>query len=314
MDKLTAMATFGAVVEAGSFTRAAERLSIPKARVSQRISDLERHLGARLLQRTTRSLNLTEDGRAYYSKCASILQQVDELEATLRGGLVEPRGSLRIEALASVARWVLAPRLHEFQRRYPQLTLTLCASDRVSHLLEEGIDCAIRGGTLPDSSLVARHACDVRLGLYAAPGYLEDAGNARHPRELREHRRLSWFTGQRNPFAWKLESTDGSFDLGASQGLRFDDPDVAIASCLAGSGICPAAPFAVESWVRAGALVPVLPQWSFAPRPIHLVYPGDRHLSARVRCFVDWALELMRQSPSLSMSPQELAGNTAGRE
>ncbi|MDG3710460.1 LysR family transcriptional regulator [Pseudomonas aeruginosa] len=310
MDKLTAMATFATVLEAGSFTRAAERLSIPKARVSQRVSDLERHLGVRLLQRTTRSLKPTEDGCAYYSKCASILQQVEELEATLKGATLEPRRSLRIEALASVARWILGPRLHEFQRRYPQLSLTLCASDRISHLLEDGIDCAIRGGTLPDSGLIARHICDVRLGLYAAPAYLEAEGVIGHPRELRAHRRLSWFTGQRNPFAWRLESAEEAFDVGVTHGLRFDDPDVAVASCLAGSGICPAAPFAVENWVRSGALVPIVPQWSFTPRPIHLVYPGDRHLSARVRCFVDWTLELMRELPGLRLSPLDLARST----
>ncbi len=199
MDKFSAMTTFAKVVETGSFTRAADVLALPKARVSQRVSDLERHLGVRLLNRTTRSLNLTEDGQAYFAKCQVILQEIDELEGALKGGSVEPRGKLRVEALVSVARWVIAPSLHEFQARYPNISVRLGGSDRISHLLDNGIDCAIRGGHLEDSSQIARHVCDVHLGLYAAPAYLEAAGAVTHPQELSVHRRISWFTGQRNP-------------------------------------------------------------------------------------------------------------------
>ncbi|NPW37126.1 LysR family transcriptional regulator [Pseudomonas aeruginosa] len=307
MDKLSAMTTFAAVVEAGSFTRAAEALALPKARVSQRVSDLEHHLGVRLLNRTTRALNLTEDGQAYFAKCRVILQEIEELEEALGGGSVEPRGRLRVEALVSVARWLIAPRLHEFQARYPGIQVHLGSSDRIRHLLEEGIDCAIRGGVLEDSSQIARHICDVRLGLYAAPAYLEAAGTVSHPQELSRHRRISWSSGQRAPFAWRVVSDSGVFELPAEDGLQFDDPDVAIASCMAGSGICPGAPFAVEGWVRSGMLVPVLPCWTFQARPIHIVYPSNKHLSARVRCFVEWLIELMKSDPSVRMSPLELA-------
>jgi DNA-binding transcriptional LysR family regulator len=313
MDKLAAMTTFATVVEVGSFTGAAEVLGLPKARVSQRVSDLERALGVRLLQRTTRALSLTEDGQAYVSKCQAILQEIDELEGALKGGAVAPRGRLRVEALVSVARWVLAPQLHEFQARYPGIQLRLGGTDRVSHLLAEGIDCAIRGGALADSGQIARHACDVRLGLYAAPAYLQAAGAPQQPQDLARHRRLSWLPGPRDPFAWPLEAGGEAFELtGAVElpgtcGVQFDDPDAAIAACMAGGGICPGAPFAVAHWVRAGALVPVLAHWSFAARPIHIVYPSNKHLSARVRCFVDWALELMQNSPSVRMTPWELA-------
>ncbi|MEN9396610.1 MAG: hypothetical protein RLZ81_1140 [Pseudomonadota bacterium] len=307
MDKLSAMATFASVVESGSFTAAADVLGLARARVSQRIAELESHLGVRLLNRTTRALKLTEDGEAYFAKCQLILQDIDELEGALTGATVAPRGRLRVEALASVARWVIAPRLHEFHALYPGISVHLGSGDRITHLLKEGIDCAIRGGHLEDSGQIARHVCDVRMGLYAAPTYLDAAGTPKHPQELAGHRRLSWFSAQRNPFAWHLQAGAGTFDLPGGDGLAFDDPDAAIAASLAGGGICPGAPFAVESWVRAGALVPVLPHWSFAPRPIHLLYPGNRQLSARVRCFVNWALELMQTSPSLGMTPMALA-------
>lgn len=306
MDKLSAMATFVRVVEAGSFTRAAEGMGLPKARVSQRVSDLERHLGVRLLNRTTRRLGLTGDGQAYFARCQVILQDVDELEGALKGGAVEPRGRLRVEALVSVARWVLAPRLHEFQASHPGVSVWLGASDRISHLLEDGIDCAIRGGRLEDSSQIARHVCDVRLGLYAAPAYLDAAAAVAHPRDLARQRVISWFAGRRDPFAWHLQAEAQAFALPPMAGLQFDDPDVAIASCMAGSGICPGAPFAVRKWVQRGDLVPVLPDWSFPARPIHLLYPGSRHLTARVRRFVDWSLALMEDS-QVRLSPRELA-------
>lgn len=307
MDKLSAMQTFAAVVNSGSFTGAATMLGLPKARVSQRVADLEQHLGVRLLQRTTRALSLTEDGQAYLTKCLSILQDIDELEGTIRGGTIEPKGKLRVEALVSVARWILGPRLHEFQQRYPQIAIRLGASDRVNHLLEEGIDCTIRGGQLEASGQIARHICDVNLGMYASPGYLSSKDMPATPSDLASHQLISWFSSQTNPFAWQIVSQGLESEVDSRQGLSFDDPDVAIASCLAGAGICPGAPFAVETWVSQGLLVPVLPQWAFLPRPIHIIYPSKKHLSARVRCFVDWTLEVMKADETLSMTPSDLA-------
>lgn len=306
MDKLAAMQAFAQVVETGSFTKAAELLALPKARVSQRVSDLERYLDVRLLHRTTRSLTLTEDGKAYYVKCQSILHDIDELESTLKGATSEPKGKLRVEALVSVARWILAPHLHEFQQRYPDITLQLGASDRVSHLLEDGIDCAFRGGPLEDSSHIARHVADVQFGLYAAPSYLHSAGTPQHPRELSTHSRLSWFAGQRQPLAWHLYSGKQEFEVPHHDGMQFDDPDIAMTSCIAGAGICPGSPFAVKSFVQAGLLVPVLANWHFSARPIHILYPSNKHLSKRVRCFVEWSLELIQQNPDIPMCPREL--------
>lgn len=310
MDKLTAMSTFVKVVEVGSFTRAADALGLPKARVSQRVSDLEAHLAVRLLHRTTRTLSLTEDGQAYFEKCRFLLQQVEELECTLKGGTAVPAGNLRVDSLVSVARWILAPRLHDFTARYPNVVLRLGSSDRISHLLEGGLDCAIRGGALEDSTMVARHLCDLELGLYASPNYLSSVGSLQGPDYLRTLKRMSWFSGRnRNAFAWELESGSERSVLEAGDGVLFDDPDVAITACMAGSGICPGAPFAVEPFVRAGALVPVLPRWHFPPRPIHLVYPTSKHLSVRVRCFVDWVIEIFAaDNKSISMTPTTLAG------
>lgn len=316
MDKLAAMETFLRVVETGSFTRAAEAMNLPKARVSQRVNDLEHLLGVRLLQRTTRTLRVTDDGRAYYAKCQCLLQELDELEGTLKGGARSPTGILRVDALVSVARWVLAPRLHEFSERHPGLTLRLASSDRISRLAEEGIDCAIRGGTLRDSTLVARRLCDVQLGLYASPTYAHTLGKVAHPQDLATAKRLTWFNGRpQEAFGWPLLHGKERFELNPMQGMQFDDPDVAMTACITGGGICPGAPFAVQHWVYSGELVSILPDWHFPGRPISLVYPSSRHLSGRVRVFADWVSEVFATDPTISLTPAALAeASSTGRK
>lgn len=308
MDKLSAMAALVAVVDAGSFTRAAELLALPKARVSQRISDLEAALGVRLLHRSTRALSLTQDGEVYLERCRQILWDIDEVEDLLKGSEETPVGSIHVDVLTSIARWVIGPRLHVFQSLFPGLAVRLGSSDRVSHLQEEGIDCAIRGGHLDDSTMVARHVADVAIGLYASPGYLKAARALQAPEDLLQHRRMTWFSprgGGRLP--WKLQNEEQRIVLQAPESLQFEDPDVAISACVAGAGICPAAPFAVEAYVRSGLLAPVLPQWHWQPRPIHIVYPTRKHLSARVRCFVDWSHATMVGHKALFLTPLDLA-------
>ena len=313
MDKLSAMATFVAVVDTGSFTRAAESLDLPKARVSQRISDLEAALGVRLLQRSTRALSLTKDGDVYLERCRQILLDITEVEDALKGSESTPTGSIHVDVLTSIARWVIAPHMHEFQALYPNLAVRLGSSDRVSNLLEDGIDCAIRGGSLEDSAMVARHVAEVTIGLYASPAYMESSAPIIEPEDLPNHQRMTWFSPRGGGrLAWQLETGERSVLLQATESLQFEDPDVAIAACLAGTGICPAAPFAVEAYVGAGQLVPVLPSWHFEPRPIHIVYPTRKHLSAKVRCFVDWSYELLRKNEAVHLTPLALAQRFLG--
>ena len=308
MDKIAYMSTFVKVDETGSFTRAAIAMGLPKARISQRISDLERVLSVRLLHRTTRALSMTEDGSAYFERCQQILAEIDALEGGLVGGVATPSGKIRIEALASIARWILAPRLHDFQARFPGIVVRLGSSDRISNLFEEGIDCAIRGGVLEDSTLVARHVCDVQMGLYASAAYLGSVPSILHPEDLQHHRWIGGFATQRGTqLSWHLQSVNQNVAVAGNSSLLVEDPDVAISACLSGAGICSGAPFAVENYVKSGLLQPVLPEWHFAPRPIHIIYPTGKHLSVRVRSFVDWSFELMKTHPLLAITPLELA-------
>lgn len=310
MDKLTAMQTFVQIVSAGSFTRAAEQLLVPKARVSQRLQALEAALGVRLLERTTRALRLTDDGRVYHERCLQLLADMEETEQALRGGHARPRGLLRVDAVAAIARHVLGPALAEFGGLYPDLAVHLHSRDRISHLLEDGVDCAIRGGPLPDASHVARSAGVVHLGLYASPGCLDRHGVPREAEALERMPRLGWLDQRGNGVvAWCLERDDGSrVDVPGVPALAFDDGDAAIAAAVGGAGVVVAAPFAVRGLVSAGLLTPVLPQWEAGRRAVSVLLPSSRQLSARVRCFVDWAVERLQHDPAMALRPRDLAG------
>lgn len=309
MDKLIAMTTFIKVAETGSFTKAADFLGIPKSRVSQRVTELEDNLGIRLIQRTTRALSLTNDGFAYFDKAKGIIEEINEMEESLKGFAHSPKGQLYVESLTSIAKWIIAPHLDEFQKKFPDITLSLGCSDRVSDIFDEGVDCAIRGGLLQDSTLIARHIVDIHFGLYAAPSYLEQKKMISKPEELKYFKWISWFNYNRcqNSFDWSLESNFQKCEVSVKNGIHFSDPEVAVSACLAGNGICVAAPFAVETYVREGRLIPVLPEWHLPLRSIHIVYPSKKHLSSRVRSFTDWIVDLMKKHPTLNMTPKALA-------
>ncbi|MEK7946222.1 LysR family transcriptional regulator [Pigmentiphaga sp. YJ18] len=295
MDKLSAMQTFCAVVDHGSFSRAAEALGIPKARASQRVSDLENELGVRLLHRTTRAMNLTDDGTAYLERCRQILKDIDELETVMLGATNTPHGYLRVEAQTTICRWILTPRLTDFYRRYPEIELRLGGHDRDRNLLENGIDCAIRTGHLKDSSLIARHLMDVRVNLYASPSYLDSFGVVETPILLERADLIGHFFSESNTvMPWLLHSDESEYQLKQLPSLAFDDPDAAVSAAVAGGGITLAAPFFVDHLIREGQLTQVLPAWHYMTQPVHIVYPTNRHLSARVRVFVDWVIDMVR--------------------
>ena len=313
MDKLTAMQTFVQIVETGSFTRAAEQLGVPKARASQRLRDLEDSLGVRLLERTTRALRLTEDGRAYHERCVRLLAEIDEAEQALRGRHAQPSGQLRVEAVAAIARHVLAPALADFHRSYPLLSVHLGSSDRIAHLLEDGVDCAIRGGELPDSGHVARRICSVQLGLYASPECLARHGEPRDPAALAALPRLGWLAARGGGIVpWQLWREEGdAVEVPGVPALAFDDGDAAVAAAVGGAGVVVAAPFAVRSRVLCGELLPVLPDWTAGRRPVQVVYASNRRLSTRVRVFVDWAVQLMQADAAMGLHPRDLVAPLA---
>lgn len=301
MDRLQAMQVFTRVVDTNSFTRAAETLDLPRASVTTIIQNLEAFLGTRLMHRTTRRLSLTPDGAAYYERCVRILADVEETEASFQSGNKKPHGKLRIDMPGSIGRLLVIPSLCEFHTRYPDIDLQLGLSDRPVDLLQEGVDCVVRVGALQDSSLVAR-----RIGLFegvtcAAPDYIERSGMPSSLEDLDNHKAVNYFssrTGRTIDWAFMVEGKEVEVKMKSI--VSVNDADAYVTCGLEGFGLIQPALFMVLPHLRSGQLVEVLPELKPLPMPISAVYPHSRHLSPKVRVFVDWIAELFDRCPLLS--------------
>jgi LysR family transcriptional regulator for bpeEF and oprC len=301
MDRLQAMQVFTRVVDTNSFTRAAETLDLPRASVTTIIQNLEAFLGTRLMHRTTRRLSLTPDGAAYYERCVRILADVEETEASFQSGNKKPHGKLRIDMPGSIGRLLVIPSLCEFHTRYPDIDLQLGLSDRPVDLLQEGVDCVVRVGALQDSSLVAR-----RIGLFegvtcASPDYIKRAGMPASLEDLDNHKAVNYFssrTGRTLDWAFLVEGKEVEVKMKSI--VSVNDADAYVTCGLEGFGLIQPALFMVLPHLRAGQLVEVLPELKPLPMPISVVYPHSRHLSPKVRVFVDWIAEQFDRCPLLS--------------
>jgi LysR family transcriptional regulator for bpeEF and oprC len=300
MDRLQAMQVFTRVVDTNSFTRAAETLDMPRASVTTIIQNLEAFLGVRLMHRTTRRLSLTPDGAAYYERCVRILADVEETEMTFQDRNRKPHGKLRIDMPGSIGRLIVIPSLCEFHKRYPDIDLQLGFTDRLVDLLQEGVDCVIRVGALQDSSLVAR-----RIGLFegvscAAPSYLERNGTPRTLEDLARHRAVNYFsnrTGRVIDWAFLVDGKEVEIKLDSV--VTVNDADAYVTCGVEGFGLVQPARYQVMPYLESGQLVEVLPDFKPLPMPISAVYPHSRHLSPKVRVFVDWIAELFDRCPLL---------------
>jgi len=294
MDQMSAMRAFARVVEVGTFTRAAQLLGMPKPSLSKLIQGLEGHLGAKLLNRTTRRVSVTADGAAYYERVVRILADVDELHGSMTLSQASPKGRLRIDISTSLAQLVLIPALPQFHARYPEIQLDLGVSDRPVDLIGEGVDCVVRTGEITDQSLIARRIAEFRFISCAAPAYLARHGTPRHPAELqRDHAVVGFFSpvsGQL--FALPFTRGDEREEIAGRYVVAVNDSIAYVAAGLAGLGVIHAPRFMVRDHLDAGALRPVLADWTIDPMPLHVVYPPNRHLSTKLRLFVDWVAEL----------------------
>jgi LysR family transcriptional regulator for bpeEF and oprC len=304
MNKLQAMEVFVQVVDAGGFTRAAENMQLPKATVSTLVQALELDLEVKLLHRTTRQVSVTADGAAYYERCLRILSDVRDAEEALSRNRANPSGRLRVDCSTAIANYVVLPALADFFQRYPDITLELGCSDRPADLIEEGIDCAIRGGDLADSSLIARRVGLLRFAAAATPAYLEQHGSPTHPRDLSAHRCVNYFSSKSGKtMEWEFTRGTETIKIATPSSLAVNDSTTYMSAGLAGLGIILMASYSVDPLVAAGRLERVLPDWSSTPLPIHMVYPQNRHLSAKVRVFVEWIADLFLQYPALQLPP-----------
>lgn len=295
MDKLSAMQAFVRVVEAGTFTKAADSMSMPKATVTRLVQSLESHLQTRLLNRTTRRVTVTADGAAYFDRALRLLGELDELESSMTRAKANPRGRLRIDVPTSVGQQLLIPRLPDFHARYPDIQIDLGVSDRPVDLLGENVDCVIRGGEISDQSLVARRIGEFHTLLCAAPEYLQRHGTPKTPQELEDgaHRVVNYLSHRTGrPYPWLLQRGDEKLEISAPHTIAVNDSIGSLAAGLAGLGIVYTSTFQAHPHIVSGALVPLLLDWCAETIPLYVVYPPNRHLSTKVRVFVDWVVEL----------------------
>src|SRR5690606_19508137 len=278
---------FHAVVRHMSAAKAAREMGLTPSGVSRVVSRLEERLGVRLLQRTTRKVSLTEEGAVFHARTMQILNDLADAEAEMRRSAVQPRGNLRITAPVVFGRLHLSPLLSKLLERHPELGVDLQLVDRFVDLIDEGLDLAIRVGTLPDSRLIARRLCANRRVLVASPAYVARRGFPTLPEELSEHECLL-FTGFSRPREWRLVGPDGPLSVTVSGRVSTNNVDARCDAAFSGPGVTMGATLHAWPYLRSGELVRVLPDYEFAHSAIFAVFPSARQLSTKVRAMVDF--------------------------
>lgn len=296
MDRFDAMQAFVRVVEARSFSKAAQTLGVGNATVTQLVQQLEARLQVKLLHRTTRRVNVTADGAVYYERAARLLADLDDAETSLSAAARLPRGRLRVDVPSPFARSVLIPALPAFHARYPGIQIDMGVSDRMVDLIGENVDCVVRGGPIANESLVARRIGELPLGVFASPGYLERAGLPAHPAELEaDHHSVVGFTSSRTGKLYPLVmGRDGQdVEVHARYILAVDDGNAYLAAGLAGLGVLWLPEYMASPHLARGELQRLFGDWHIQPMPMYVAYPPNRHVSAKLRVFIGWMVESM---------------------
>ena len=297
MDRLKCDRMFLAVIESGSFTAAARRLGTSSGQASKLVSRLEAELGVRLLNRTTRAVSPTEAGQAYFDRLRPLMDEFGALDMAVRNVAQVPRGTLRLSVPMTFGGLELAPALNIFAARYPQIALDVSFSDRAVNLVDEGVDLAVRIGRLDESSLIARRLCAVRLVVVASSAYLAHAGPLRRPDDLRHHACII-DTNFRDPDRWPFSIEDGTnVQVPVAGRLRYSNALACLGAAEAGLGLACTPAFVAVEPVRAGRLQPVLTAFETEPVGLHVLYPHNRHLAAKVRVLVDFLADRYRDPP-----------------
>lgn len=307
MDRFDAMQAFARVVEAGSFTKAAQTLHLSKTTMTQLVQQLEARLRVKLLHRTTRQLRVTEEGAAYYERVVRLLADLEDADTSVSSATAVPRGRLRVDVPSPLARMILVPALPAFHARYPDIQFDMGASDRMVDLIGDRVDCVVRGGEPTHPALIARRVGELAIGVHAAPDYLARCGMPSHPRDLEAAphkvlRFLSARTGQPVPCVMQRGS-----ERHALQGpyvLAVDDGNAFLAAGLAGLGALWLPAYMAAPHVARGELVPLFEDWRIEPMPLHVAYAPHRHVSAKLRVFIDWVVELMALHAPMTSRPK----------
>jgi DNA-binding transcriptional LysR family regulator len=296
MDTLSAIQAFTKVVDTGSFTAAAKALGQTKSAISKHVAHLEEHLGARLLNRTTRAVNPTEVGQAYHQRCQRILADLEDAERSVSDLHTAPRGTLRINAPMSFGIRYLADAVADFMKIHDELHVEMDLNDRVIDVVDEGFDMVIRITQMPDSSLIARKIAPFRRIICASPGYWKKHGKPHHPSELSRHNCLL-YTYLLSGNEWSFNGPDGISTVKISGTFKANNGDALVSAARAGLGVLATPTFITHDELMAGTLEPVLMDYADTKTNIYAVYPHNRHLSAKVRLFVDFLIERFGPEP-----------------
>ena len=300
MDRIAAMNAFVRVVEAGTFVKAADTLDVPNATVTRLIQKLEADLKIRLLHRTTRAVTVTPEGAIYYERVVRLLAELADIEASATHALRKPSGRIHVDAPTAIGSLVLVPALADFYRAYPDVAIELDLGNRRTDLVAEGIDCAIRAGEVDEQFLVARQIGSFGFTTCAAPAFLDTHGTPHAPEQLLDLPTVGMIPsrgGQPLPFQFFYD--DKTRDFALHHRLVVDDTNAYLAAGLAGLGIIQAPTYSVRDALAAGKLVTLLDDYEQQARAIHVIYAPNRYLSAKVRVFIDWIVELFEQDEHL---------------
>ncbi|MBT2300754.1 LysR family transcriptional regulator [Variovorax paradoxus] len=306
MDNLNALQVFARVAESRSFTLAAERLGLTPSAVSKSVSKLEAELGVRLLHRSTRLVSLTNDGASFFDRCRHILAEIEDAKSALTLSNSVPQGKLRVQMPVGFGRRVVAPALLRFTEQNPGLSVDVELSDRAADLAYEGFDLAIQIGPIADTRLVARHLCNLSFAAYASPAYLERHGEPATPDELDRHHCLAYiFPMTGNYRAWQFSKEGRTFAKIVSGGLNMNNAESLLEAAVAGAGITMISNFIAADALRRGQLKRILTDYVAKGPDVHAVYLPGRHLSAKVRIFIDFLLELVERFKQMEASIQQ---------
>jgi DNA-binding transcriptional LysR family regulator len=291
VDQVKAMKVFVRIYERSSFTLAADDLNLPRATLTHTLNQFEAWLGTRLLERSTRRVRPTLDGEAYYLRCVQLLAELEEAELAFRS--VAPKGRLRADLHGTLAKYFVIPALPQFMARYPEIELSISEADRFVDLIAEGVDCVLRAGTLGDSALIGRRVATLRQVTCASPAYLRKYGEPKRLADLGEHRAVNYVsrtTAKLFPFEFMV---DGQVQEVTIEGaLSVFGAEIYSASAVAGLGIIQCPHYRIAELINQGVMQEILIDTPPPPMPVSVLYPQNRHMSPRVRVFVDWLAEI----------------------
>lgn len=297
MDFAQQLRVFVAVVDNGSFSRAAEALRMARPGVTNAINALEADVGARLLQRTTRRTSLTAEGERFYDRATRLLTDISDAKNLFGGGSFAPRGRLRIDIPVALSAPLIIERIPEFKRLYPDIEIILGVSDQPVDLIADGVDCVLRIGELAPTSMIARKLAVMTMVICGSPRYLEAHGTPRTVEDLRAHQAVNYFSGRgHRPVAWSMPGDTGLPQFTLRSGIMVNDTAAFVACALNGLGLIQVPGLVVAEHLSTGALVEVVPAMRAIRWPLSIMYPNRQHLAPQVRAFIDWVTTIVSSS------------------